>query len=109
MRVLPLHVVLAAGALGLAIASCGGGRDVFPEAESLEKAGKLEEAAAKLHLVCPLAPGGPRGGGAGGPAFAARGRPAEWEWARVLFLASYRLFRQAVLTGDEPGAKRVVE
>src|SRR5580704_17859722 len=46
------------------LAACGGGHDVFPEAESLEKAGKLEEAAARFELVCPLDPGGPRCGAA---------------------------------------------
>jgi hypothetical protein len=100
---------MAAGGLALAMASCGGGRDVFPEAESLEKAGKYEEAAAKLDLVCPLAPAGPQCAEAGARAFEARMKAAEAEVGQGHFLAADRLVRQAMATGDEAARKRARE
>jgi hypothetical protein len=108
MRTLPFYL-LAAGGLGVALASCGGGRDVFPDAESLEKAGKLEEAAARFDLVCPFAPGGARCGEADARASEARTKAAEAAIAEGRFLDADRLLRQAMLTADEARRKRAGE
>lgn len=100
-------VVIARGALCIALASCGGsGRDVFPEAEALEKSGKLEEAAARFDLVCPLAPDGERCGQAGARAFEARMKAADAEIGQGHFVAAERLIREAELTADDAARKR---
>src|SRR5271166_6271632 len=94
--------VVVAAVLGLALTSCGGrGRDVFPEAESLEKAGKLEEAAARFDLVCPLAPGSDHCEKADARAFEARMKAAEAEIGQGHFVAAERLVREAELTADD--------
>jgi len=102
---LPLHLVVA-GALGLALASCGGGRDVFPEAEAFEKAGKLEEAAARFDVVCAFAPGSARCGEADAHAFDARMKAAEAEIGQGHFVSAERLVRQAELTAGDAERKR---
>jgi hypothetical protein len=92
--------------LGLVVASCGGGRDVFADAEALERAGKLEEAAARFELVCPYAPGGPHCKEADARAFEARMKAADAAIAEGRFVAADRLLRQAELTADDAGRKR---
>jgi hypothetical protein len=100
-------VVIAAAALALALASCGShGRDVFPEAEALEKSGKLEEAAARFDLVCPLAPESDHCGQADARAFEARMKAAEAEIGQGHFIVAERLFLQAELTADAAARKR---
>jgi hypothetical protein len=98
--------VLGAAALGLALAGCGKGRDVFPEAESLDKAGKFEEAAQKFDLACPLAPEGPRCGESAGRAFEERLKAAEAEIGQGHFLAAERLVLAALVTADDAAQKR---
>jgi len=88
------------------LAGCGGGRDVFPEAESLEKAGKLEEAAARFDQVCALAPASPGCAQADARAFEARMKAAEAEIGQGHYLAAERLVLLAELTADEAGRKR---
>src|SRR5580693_6007955 len=104
MRTLPFPL-LGAGALAVALAACGG-RDVFPDAEALEKAGKLEEAAARFDLVCPYAPGGARCSEAGARAFEARMKAADAEIAQGHFVAADRLVRQAEITAGDADRKR---
>jgi hypothetical protein len=97
-------------ALGGILVSCSGsGRDVFPEAESLEKAGKLEEAALRFDLVCPLAPSGERCAQADARAFDARMKAAEAQIAQGHFLAAERLILQAQITADAAARQRGLE
>jgi hypothetical protein len=89
-----------------ALASCGGGRDVFPDAEALEKAGKLEEAAARFDVVCAYAPAGARCKEADARAFEARMKAADAAIAEGRFVAADRLIRQAEATAGDAERKR---
>ncbi len=92
--------------LAVHLLACGSGRDVLPEADALEKAGKLEEAAARFDQVCPLAPAGPGCPQAGARAFEARMKAAEAEVGQGHYLAAERLVLQAELSADDAARKR---
>jgi hypothetical protein len=94
----------------LLLVGCGGSaRDVFAEAEALEREGKLEEAATKFQLTCAHAPKGDSCNTADGRAAEARIKAAEKAIGDGQFARAERLFAMALVTADETTAKKVAD
>lgn len=105
-----MHARMIRLCLVLLLVGCGGsGRDVFAEAEALEREGKLEEAASKFQLACAYAPKSEGCKTADGRAAEARIKAAEKAIGNGQFARAEGLLAMALVSADETTAKKVTD